>query len=88
MSTNETPAGELPQWWSDGECQRIGAPVDWFFPERGASAAPAKSICAVCPVIDECREYGMSQKFGVWGGLSERERRRIRSQRARERGAA
>lgn len=56
MSTNETPAGELPEWWSDGECQRIGAPVDWFFPERGASAAPAKSICAVCPVIDECRE--------------------------------
>lgn len=85
---HETPPGELPDWWGRGECQRLGVPVDWFFPERGTSAAPAKSICAVCPVIEPCREFGMSQKFGVWGGLSERERRRIRSQRARDRGAA
>ena len=57
---------------------------DLFFPERGASTREAKSVCAGCEVKDDCLEYALvnGEKFGIWGGLSERERRRLRRQRA------
>jgi WhiB family redox-sensing transcriptional regulator len=60
---------------------------DLFFPERGASTREAKAVCRGCEVRDECLEYALDQgeKFGIWGGLSERERRRVRRQRAMER---
>lgn len=54
---------------------------DWhpWFPARGADLRPAQRICAECPVQDACREHGvLFEAFGVWGGTSERERRRIR----------
>jgi WhiB family transcriptional regulator, redox-sensing transcriptional regulator len=69
--------------WQDlANCR--GADPDLFFPERGASTRTAKSICRECSVQDECLEYAIvgSEKFGIWGGLSERERRKIRRQRA------
>ena len=51
-----------------------------FFPEKGGSTREAKRICADCPVADPCLEYalGNDERFGIWGGLSERERRRAR----------
>ncbi len=51
-----------------------------FFPEKGGSTREAKSICATCEVRAECLEYalGNDERFGIWGGLSERERRRLR----------
>lgn len=51
-----------------------------FFPERGGSARPAKSVCAQCPVRQECLEYALEndERFGIWGGLSEYERRPLR----------
>jgi WhiB family transcriptional regulator, redox-sensing transcriptional regulator len=51
-----------------------------FFPERGGSSKAAKAICARCPVRSECLDYALVSKepFGIWGGTSERERRRLR----------
>lgn len=55
-----------------------------FFPEKGGSTRDAKRVCSACPVRDECLDYAMAhdEKFGIWGGLSERERRRLRRARA------
>lgn len=52
-----------------------------FFPTRGASLDEARAVCALCPVRVDCLDYAMqtAQKFGVWGGLSERERRARRT---------
>ena len=57
---------------------------DLFFPERGASTREAKEVCRACVVRQECLEYALAngEKFGIWGGMSERERRRVRRQRA------
>ena len=51
-----------------------------FYPEKGTSAREARRICSSCEVRTECLEYalGHDERFGIWGGLSERERRRLR----------
>lgn len=51
-----------------------------FFPEKGGSTREAKRICAGCEVRSECLEYALAhdERFGIWGGLSERERRRLK----------
>ncbi len=51
-----------------------------FFPEKGGSTREAKSVCFSCAVREECLEYALEndERFGIWGGLSERERRRVR----------
>ena len=53
-----------------------------FFPEKGGSTREAKRICVGCEVKAECLEYALLQdeRFGIWGGLSERERRRLKKQ--------
>ncbi len=58
----------------------LGVDPDLFFPERGASTREAKEVCRACVVRVDCLEYAITngEKFGIWGGLSERERRRIR----------
>jgi WhiB family redox-sensing transcriptional regulator len=63
---------------------------DLFFPERGQSCTEAKAICAGCPVRTECLDFAIvsCEQFGIWGGTSERERRRIRRQRNRAARAA
>ncbi len=50
-----------------------------FFPEKGESTAPAKHVCHSCPVRPQCLRSALEnrERFGVWGGLSERERRRL-----------
>src|SRR5579863_42053 len=50
-----------------------------FFPEKGGSTREAKKICVGCEVRSECLEYALAhdERFGIWGGLSERERRRL-----------
>ena len=78
-------------WQRQVNC--MGVDPDLFFPERGASTREAKEVCRGCVVRVECLEYALanSEKFGIWGGLSERERRRIRRARSlagRSRGAA
>ncbi|HEY7705272.1 MAG TPA: WhiB family transcriptional regulator [Acidimicrobiia bacterium] len=72
--------GDL-SWQDYANCR--GADADLFFPERGASTRKAKAICAACDVRQECLDYAIAsgEKFGIWGGMSERERRRVRRQR-------
>jgi WhiB family redox-sensing transcriptional regulator len=69
-------------WQDFANC--LGVDPDLFFPERGASTREAKEVCRGCVVREDCLEYALTngEKFGIWGGLSERERRRIRRQRA------
>lgn len=79
---------EPKTWWDFANC--LGVEPDLFFPERGASTKEAKEVCRGCVVRDDCLEYALVQgeKFGIWGGMSERERRRLRRQRAMARRAA
>jgi WhiB family transcriptional regulator, redox-sensing transcriptional regulator len=51
-----------------------------FFPEKGGSTREAKKVCLSCDVRAECLDYALAhdERFGIWGGLSERERRRLR----------
>ena len=51
-----------------------------FFPEKGGSTREAKKICTGCEVRAECLEYALAndERFGIWGGMSERERRRLK----------
>lgn len=75
-------------WYELGECQ--GVDPDLFFPGRGESTVEAREICDGCQVREQCLEWALehAEKFGIWGGMSERERRRIRRERSRQRGAA
>jgi len=55
------------------------ADVNLFFSESYAQIAQAKRICANCPIIEQCREFGLNhERYGTWGGLSENERAQIR----------
>ena len=69
-------------WQDNANC--LGVDPDLFFPERGASTREAKEVCRACIVRVECLEYALAngEKFGIWGGMSERERGRIRRARA------
>jgi WhiB family transcriptional regulator, redox-sensing transcriptional regulator len=68
--------GEMP-WQDRALCQQTDPDV--FFPDNGGSTMPAKRVCMTCEVRAECLDYALEhrEKFGVWGGLSERERRRL-----------
>ena len=79
---------DLDTGWKDySNC--LGVDPDLFFPERGASTREAKEVCRGCVVRGDCLEYALlkGEKFGIWGGMSKRERRRIRRQRALDRQA-
>ena len=51
-----------------------------FFPEKGGSTREAKRVCTSCDVRADCLEYALAhdERFGIWGGLSERERRKLK----------
>ncbi|MDE0132413.1 MAG: WhiB family transcriptional regulator [bacterium] len=70
-------------WQNYANC--LGADTDLFFPERGSSTRKAKAICGMCEVKIECLDFALDngERFGIWGGLSERERRRVRHERSR-----
>lgn len=72
---------EVPTWQRSANC--LGVDPDLFFPERGGSTREAKEVCRGCIVREDCLQYALdnSEKFGIWGGLSERERRRLRRRR-------
>jgi len=71
-------AGEEPGWQEQALCAQTDPEA--FFPEKGGSTREAKRICSGCEVRAECLEYALAndERFGIWGGLSERERRRLR----------
>ena len=66
------------QWQDRALCAQTDPEA--FFPEKGGSTREAKRICLGCEVKDECLEYALAndERFGIWGGLSERERRRLK----------
>ena len=70
--------GEDQGWQDRALCAETDPEA--FFPEKGGSTREAKKICTGCEVRAECLEYalGNDERFGIWGGLSERERRRLR----------
>ena len=73
------PARFVAPWRELAACR--GTDLDVFFPERGESAGPARQVCARCPVREPCLEYAVRNRIthGVWGGLTERERRPLQA---------
>jgi WhiB family redox-sensing transcriptional regulator len=71
--------GEDLEWQDDALCAQTDP--DSFYPDKGSPSRPAKTICRRCPVITECLAYALKhgERYGVWGGLSERERRKLRA---------
>lgn len=76
------------EWMAKGKCREV--PPATFFPSDGVGVEVARRICATCPMQAPCLEYALRNKIdhGVWGGASERERRRIARRRRLERAAA
>lgn len=68
-------------WMADGNCRTVSPAV--FFPSDGVGVDAARRVCEGCPVREPCLEYALAHHIdhGVWGGASERERRRIARQR-------
>lgn len=71
----------MTDWQDYAECK--GTNTNLFFPERGTGSDEAKAVCSTCPVRLQCLQYALDngETFGIWGGLSERQRRRVRKQR-------
>ena len=71
------------EWMAEGRCRDL--PPETFFPSDGVGVDVARRICAECEMKAPCLEYAMANHIdhGVWGGTSERERRRIARQRRR-----
>jgi WhiB family transcriptional regulator, redox-sensing transcriptional regulator len=85
-----TTADNLAEWWTLAACQ--SADPDLFFPISGAGPARAqveraKAVCAGCPVLSDCLRYALAAGplQGVWGGLTEDERRLLRQREAKAR---
>ena len=70
--------GSALAWQVDALCAQTDPEA--FFPEKGGSTRDAKRICTTCDVRDQCLEYALQndERFGIWGGLSERERRKLK----------
>lgn len=64
-------------WMQDGNCRNY--PPSTFFPSDGVGVDIARKLCESCPVKQPCLEYALTERVdhGVWGGCSDRERRRI-----------
>ena len=82
VATHRFSGSDERRWQEEANC--LGVDPDLFFPERGASTREAKEVCRGCVVREACLEYALTngEKFGIWGGMSERERRRLRRARA------
>jgi WhiB family redox-sensing transcriptional regulator len=71
-------ATETEPWTERALCQETDPEA--FFPDKGESTREAKRICHSCPVKDECLGYALThgERFGIWGGMSRRERDALR----------
>jgi len=72
------------EWMRHGRCREV--PPSTFFPSDGVGVEVARRLCGTCPVQEPCLEYALAERIdhGVWGGASERERRRILKRRRTE----
>ncbi|SLC73292.1 WhiB family transcriptional regulator [Mycobacteroides abscessus] len=75
---DEVEPGKDESWQERALCAETDPEA--FFPEKGGSTREAKRVCQGCEVKDQCLEYALTndERFGIWGGLSERERRRLK----------
>ncbi|MFG2976249.1 WhiB family transcriptional regulator [Streptomyces sp. NPDC048331] len=64
---------------TDGLCAQTDP--EEFYPEKGGSTVAAKATCLACEVRPDCLDFALTnrEQYGIWGGTSERERRRLRS---------
>ena len=97
MHDHDTPAAattsgaadedSVTAWMAAGNCRNYPPAV--FFPSDGVGVDRARKICVDCPVAAQCLDYALDERIehGVWGGCSERERRRILKRRRVELGA-
>ena len=78
MALDDLLGAAEQEWQEQALCAQTDPEA--FFPEKGGSTREAKRICQACAVRDECLEYALlnDERFGIWGGLSERERRRLK----------
>lgn len=67
---------QRPKWQSEANCRGVGIP--FFFPKNGKSIKGSKALCESCKVQKECLDFGINEKFGIWGSKNEKERRKIR----------
>lgn len=69
---------QVLSWQAHARCHEVDPEI--FFPERGGSSRAARAVCNNCPVQEECLRYALTnrEQFGIWGGTSERERRKLR----------
>ncbi|CAN5252006.1 hypothetical protein BH09ACT8_BH09ACT8_63350 [soil metagenome] len=72
------PQPSEEEWPSRAVCSQTDPEA--FYPEKGGSTKDAKKVCVGCPVRSECLQWALDhdERYGVWGGLSERERRRLK----------
>jgi WhiB family redox-sensing transcriptional regulator len=65
-------------WMREAACR--GMDTNLFFPITGQHAVEAKTVCARCPVAEACRDYALKsgEKWGVWGGMTEKDRKTVR----------
>ena len=72
-------------WVDEATCAQVGDDA-LMFPAKGASTKDAKSLCMGCEVRSPCLEYALAntERHGIWGGKSERERRAIAAHRAKQ----
>lgn len=74
-------------WMDDASCKGM---TEMFFPEKGdadGTVEAAKAVCATCSVKDECLEFAVDNSFayGIWGGMSARQRKTYKAQQRRAR---
>ncbi len=83
MSLQELKTTEAGKWWDLGACRGLEASI--FYPDDEAEAQIAKRVCDGCNVQQKCLDHALTfrEKSGVWGGATERDRRRIIRQRRR-----
>lgn len=85
MSASTTSTVESSRWQTRAACR--GLDPQLFFPAQGESPAAAKAVCATCSVRVQCATaatFDRAERHGVWGGLTERDRRRLRQSRRRQ----
>lgn len=68
---------DVPKWMDEALCAQTGPEA--FFPNKGGSTREAKETCRSCPVQVECLDFALEsgERFGIWGGVSERDRRKL-----------
>lgn len=82
LQVNRDALNEQGEWVERALCAQTDPEA--FFPEKGGSTREAKKVCASCDVRGECLDYALAhdERFGIWGGLSERERRKLKRRQA------